>query len=58
MKTHFERSDTITMMDAINGHKGSARSMMACVDRLVELKEIREVKLSNTPNLFRMFTKR
>lgn len=44
VKEHIKWRGMVTMMDAINGSSGDAWFLMACVDKLVEIGEISEVK--------------
>lgn len=47
----------IRMDCAIGGESGTTWEMMACVDRLVELKEIVEVTGNDCAGQYRIFTK-
>ena len=44
------------MQEAIKGCTGNSWEMLACVDRLVELKEIVEVTRPDTMGQYRIFT--
>jgi hypothetical protein len=43
IKQNLKVSGSIRMAEAMSGQTGSTWQMMACVDRLVELGEIREI---------------
>jgi hypothetical protein len=47
----------IRMDSAIAGNSGTTWEMMACVDRLIELKEIVEVSQDGCAGQYRIFTK-
>lgn len=45
------------MQECIAGESGSSWQMLACVDRLVELGEIREITDDNVAGQFRVFVR-
>lgn len=45
------------MQEVMLGLSGSTWAMLACIDRLIELNEIREVTNSNVAGQYRIFTK-
>lgn len=45
----------VRMQEAISGHSGSSWDMLACVDRLVELGEIREITGDGVAGQHRVF---
>lgn len=47
----------IRMDSAIEGSSGNSWALMACVDRLVELKEIVEITKADEAGQYRIFTK-
>ncbi len=46
----------VSMGAAIRGHSGSSWFLMACVDRLIELGELREVTMGGVEGQYRVFT--
>ena len=50
-------SGAVRMGEAISGTTGDSWLMLACVDRLVELKEIREVTDGNVAGQHRVFVR-
>jgi len=50
-------SGAVSMQCAISGQTGNSWHMLACVDRLVELKEIREITGKNVAGQDRVFVK-
>lgn len=53
----LEQSGAVMMQNAISGVTGDSWQMLACVDRLVELKEIREITGNNVAGQHRVFVK-
>jgi hypothetical protein len=53
----IKTAGAIRMDSAIAGNTGNTWKMLACVDRLVELKEIIEVTGSDIAGQYRIFTK-
>ena len=53
----LKQSGAIMMQNAINSVTGDSWMMLACVDRLVELKEIREITGSNVAGQHRVFVR-
>ena len=53
----IKQSGAVMMQNAINSVTGDSWMMLACVDRLVELKEIREITGSNVAGQHRVFIK-
>jgi len=51
----LKQSGAVMMQNAINGVTGDSWLHMACVDRLVELKEIREITQENVAGQHRVF---
>jgi len=45
------------MMYAHKGISGDSWELIACLDRMIELKEIREITKSDTPGQYRVFVK-
>lgn len=54
-KELIKESGAVTMGSAISGVSGDSWLMIACVDRMVELGEIREIKQGEVPGQFRVF---
>lgn len=48
-------SGAVRMQEAVSGNTGSVWGMFACVDRLVELHEIREITNGSVPGQYRIF---
>ncbi len=48
-------ADAFRLNRAIEGESGSSWEMLACVDRLVEIGEIREVTPPDVPGQYRVF---
>jgi len=55
VKQALKQSGAVMMQNAINGVTGDTWLHLACVDRLVELKEIREVTNSDVAGQHRVF---
>ena len=55
VKHLLKQSGAVMMQNAINGVTGDSWMHLACVDRLVELKEIREVTNGNVAGQHRVF---
>lgn len=53
----MDLAGVVTMEKAMQGSTGCTWKTMACVDRLVELNEIREVKYGPCPGQYRIFIK-
>ena len=51
----IKQSCAVMMQNAINSVTGDSWMMLACVDRLVELKEIKEITGSNVAGQYRVF---
>ena len=51
----LKTAGAVRMDEAIDGQTGSSWEMLACVDRLVELKEIREITGPDVPGQYRVF---
>lgn len=51
----LKQAGAVRMQEAISGQTGSSWSMLACVDRLVELGEIKEITSPNTAGQHRVF---
>lgn len=51
----IEQSGAVTMQKVISGISGVSWVQMACVDRLVELKELKEITGENTSGQNRVF---
>jgi hypothetical protein len=51
----LKTSGAFTMGNAISGVCGSSWMMMACVDRMIELKEIREITDKGVAGQYRVF---
>ena len=51
----IKQSGAVMMQNAINSVTGDSWMMLACVDRLVELKEIREITKENVAGQHRVF---
>lgn len=51
----LKTSGAVRMQEAISGETGSSWTMLACVDRLVELGEVREVPQNDPPGQHRIF---
>ena len=51
----LKQSGAVMMQNAISGVTGDVWLHMACVDRLVELKEIREITKENVAGQHRVF---
>jgi hypothetical protein len=54
----LKTAGAVRMDRAISGQTGSSWEMLACVDRLVELGEIKEITGLNTPGQYRVFVGR
>lgn len=55
VKELLAKAGAVRMDKAIAGQSGNSWTMLACVDRLVELKEICEITPSGIPNQWRVF---
>lgn len=56
VKALLERAGAVRMQEAMQGARsGNSWSMLACVDRLVELKELREITGLNVAGQHRVF---
>lgn len=55
VKYLLREGGAVRMEEAIKGNSGSSWAMLACVDRMVELGEIREITPADTPGQFRIF---
>lgn len=53
----LKKAGAINMSSAISGNTGNSWEMMACVDRLVELEEIREITESDVAGQNRIFVR-
>lgn len=51
----LKQSGAVMMQNAISGVTGDSWMMLACVDRLVELKKIREITSGNVAGQHRVF---
>jgi hypothetical protein len=51
----IKESGAVKMGNAISGCTGSSSTMIACVDRMVELEEIKEVNYGNCSGQDRVF---
>ena len=51
----IKQSGAVMMQNAISGVTGNSWVHLACVDRLVELKEIREITKENVAGEYRVF---
>ena len=51
----LDRAGACRMQEMIASVSGDSWAMLACVDRLVELKEIREVTTGNVSGQYRVF---
>ena len=52
----IKRCGVVYMSDAIAGNYGSTWKMFACIDRLVELGEIREITQGDVDQMNRIFS--
>lgn len=57
VKYHLAEAGAVRMNEAIAGNSGSSWEMLACVDRLVELGEIKEITGPDAPGQYRVFVK-
>ena len=55
VKNILKESGAIMMQNAISGQSGSTWTMLACVDRLVELEEIKEINQKGVAGQHRVF---
>lgn len=55
VKQLLKLAGAVRMEEAISGNTGSSWTMVACVDRLVELGEITEVTPSSNAGQYRVF---
>ena len=51
----LQKAGAVRMQEATSGCTGDTWIMLACLDRMVELKEIREVTDDKTPGQYRVF---
>jgi len=51
----LRQSGAVRMQEVISGEKGDVWTMLACVDRLIELREIREITGRDAPGQHRVF---
>jgi hypothetical protein len=51
----LKKAGAVRMAEAISGETGGVWEMLACVDRLVELNEIREITGPNVAGQYRVF---
>ena len=51
----LKQSGAVMMQNAISGITGDSWMHLACVDRLVELKEIKEITKENVAGQYRVF---
>jgi hypothetical protein len=57
VKVLLKKSGAVRMQEAIAGSSGSSWTMLACIDRMVELKELREITGSGVAGQHRVFTR-
>lgn len=57
VKTLIDSAGAVRMNEAISGTCGDSWQQLACVDRLVELGEIREISLDGVAGQHRVFVK-
>lgn len=57
VKRLLDASGAVRMQEAISGETGSSWEMLACVDRLVELGELREISQQGCAGQFRVFVR-
>lgn len=55
VKRLLKTSGAVRMQEAISGETGSSWEMLACVDRLVELNELKELTGNNVAGQYRVF---
>ena len=53
----IDKAGAVRMQEAISGQTGDCWHMMACVDRLVEIGEIKELVNPNAAGQYRVFTR-
>jgi hypothetical protein len=53
----IEQSGAVRLAEAIRGSTGDSWTLLACVDRLVELREILEITGADVPSQYRVFVK-
>lgn len=53
----LKESGAVMSGNLINGHAGDVWAIMACIDRLVELGELREIERGNVAGQHRIFVK-
>ena len=53
----LSKAGAVRMQEAISGISGDSWGTLACVDRLVELGEIREAAQGDVPGQYRVFVK-
>lgn len=53
----LQLAGSVRMQEAISGTSGSSWQMLACIDRMLELGELRELTGSNTAGQYRVFVK-
>lgn len=55
VKKLLTEAGAVRMQEAISGHAGDSWELMACIDRLVELGEIREIQQEHCAGQHRVF---
>lgn len=53
----LKEAGAVRMQEALAGETGSSWEMLACVDRLVELNELKELTDRNSPGQYRVFVR-
>lgn len=53
---HLQQSGAVRLQEAISTTSGDSWRRIACLDRMVELGEVREVTSLNTASQYRIFT--
>lgn len=56
VEEHLRFSGAVRMQEVISECLGATWGMLACVDRLVELKELKELTGTDVPGQYRIFT--
>lgn len=54
--SHLKHSGAVRMQEALSGFSGDSWDLLACVDRMLELGELREVPQEGVPAQHRIFT--
>lgn len=54
----LRQAGAVRMQEAISGNSGSSWTLLACVDRMVELEELRELQQERCPGQYRVFVAR